>query len=340
MEVSYFNPFKVVTLEESLDIQQLQEVAHMFPEVVGVALRNAVECPVEISLITDSIKKHQLFTKRRPFLFASCVIWILILLVKTLVGFHLAKLYQETFETKSRTVQSYIDTYSAIKDAEAEQKKSVDKTTAINDILTLRGRWTTLYNTLQKAKPIDIWLDYVNPINKPIIDPNTVAEVREEDTPQNDDIIFQEPGSGSSSQAAAGKVEWLDIRGHCVTIPESERKKGSDEDVFVRRIFTDSQFEILAGLIKERDDLAAAKNLGTMSDKFDELHSAIEAGNRINLTTNLPQALVDALRILPAFSDDPSETRVVTYQLNANFQNVKTFQIQVKLTPPISTVLP
>src|SRR5687768_4916573 len=47
--VDYFNPFRNVQLDPSIDIEDLAKVAHAFGEVVGLGLRNVAQCPVELN---------------------------------------------------------------------------------------------------------------------------------------------------------------------------------------------------------------------------------------------------------------------------------------------------
>ena len=60
--------------------------------------------------------------------------------------------------------------------------------------------------------------------------------------------------------------------------------------------------------------------------------------NRVTQSTQLPELLVSAIRDLPAFSDDPEETRILELQTRekSGFRNLSSFRIQVKLVTPIS----
>src|SRR4051812_17101697 len=54
--VEYFNPFRNITIEPTIDLEDLAKVAHSFGEVVGLGLRNLAQCPVELNLIPKSIR--------------------------------------------------------------------------------------------------------------------------------------------------------------------------------------------------------------------------------------------------------------------------------------------
>src|SRR6476659_8325419 len=64
--VEYFNPFRNITLEPTIDLEDLAKVAHSFGEVVGLGLRNLAQCPVELNLVPKSIRRKQAFNQKKP----------------------------------------------------------------------------------------------------------------------------------------------------------------------------------------------------------------------------------------------------------------------------------
>src|SRR4051812_5857377 len=69
--VEYFNPFRNITIEPTIDLEDLAKVAHSFGEVVGLGLRNLAQCPVELNLIPKSIRSKQLFRQKLPYFAAT-----------------------------------------------------------------------------------------------------------------------------------------------------------------------------------------------------------------------------------------------------------------------------
>src|SRR5512133_233303 len=61
ISVDYFNPFRNVQIDPSIDLEDLAKVAHHFGEIVGLGLRNVAQCPVELNLVPKSILKRQQF---------------------------------------------------------------------------------------------------------------------------------------------------------------------------------------------------------------------------------------------------------------------------------------
>jgi type IV pilus assembly protein PilM len=71
ISVEYFNPFRKVTVDAALDLPELAKAAHSCGELVGLALRNVAQCPVELNLIPKSIRARETFNARKPFFFAT-----------------------------------------------------------------------------------------------------------------------------------------------------------------------------------------------------------------------------------------------------------------------------
>jgi len=69
--VEYFNPFRNVQIDPSVNLEELARVAHSLGEVVGLSLRNLAHCPVELNLIPASTRKMQSFNEKKPYLIAT-----------------------------------------------------------------------------------------------------------------------------------------------------------------------------------------------------------------------------------------------------------------------------
>src|SRR5437870_6809868 len=67
LPVEYFNPFRNVRIDPSIDLEELAKVAHSLGEVVGLGLRNVAQCPVEMNLMPESTLKWQAFNQKKPY---------------------------------------------------------------------------------------------------------------------------------------------------------------------------------------------------------------------------------------------------------------------------------
>jgi type IV pilus assembly protein PilM len=71
LPVEYFNPFRNVQIDPSINLDELAAVAHSFGEVVGLGLRNLARCPVELNLMPKRSIERQAFNRKKPYLLAS-----------------------------------------------------------------------------------------------------------------------------------------------------------------------------------------------------------------------------------------------------------------------------
>ncbi len=67
VDVDYLNPFINVTVGGRADVEKVGEEFFGLGEVVGLALRRAGTCPVEINLMPPNLVQRKIFRKRIPF---------------------------------------------------------------------------------------------------------------------------------------------------------------------------------------------------------------------------------------------------------------------------------
>ena len=158
MEVTYLNAFQVVNKGSGIDLENLAQMAHLFPEIVGVALRHAYPCPVEISLTTRDIKSEGNIRRRVPFIWASCLVWLLILGVWGLMDLYQVKLLDKSIATEEKQNFTLVKLQQDIDLANSDQKKFQRLYDSVKSSLELRYQWDAFLNALQWAKPIDVWL--------------------------------------------------------------------------------------------------------------------------------------------------------------------------------------
>src|SRR5947207_3431760 len=98
LPVEYFNPFRNIQIDTSIDLEELAKVAHSFGEVVGLGLRNVAQCPVEMNLMPKSSLKRQQFNQKKPYFIAT--IFSLVAVVLAYGGFYarIADIKREALE--------------------------------------------------------------------------------------------------------------------------------------------------------------------------------------------------------------------------------------------------
>jgi type IV pilus assembly protein PilM len=96
--VEYFNPFRSVQIDPSINLEELARVAHSLGEVVGLGLRNLAHCPVELNLMPESTLNWVQFNQKKPYLMASAFSLVLIVFAAGFIYQKLSGTYQDELQ--------------------------------------------------------------------------------------------------------------------------------------------------------------------------------------------------------------------------------------------------
>lgn len=260
--VDYLNSFQVVGISDHVDKVALTDVAHVFVEVIGLALRHVVDCPIEISLIPDAIKRIRELNAKKPYFYATCASLILCLLltlwgVERRLGFDKQRV--EIAKGEVTKTSSLVDQVGkAMGELKSEEKKYDDALA----ILKARQKWINILNELQKVLPDRVWLTSIE--GQTDKEAEQASEKRRErgrrrsqDAPP-DDLFGGSPFGAEAfgpMEGGARKQEekivkqdivWLKLEGHSLIMKKDEllvemlRKRLADS-----KLFTDNQEEII-----------------------------------------------------------------------------------------------
>ncbi len=156
--VEYFNPFKNIAISPDIDKERLADIAHMFSEPIGLALRHLMTCPVEISLVPQSLQRYIEFKGKIPYFYASAASLLLCLLV-TFFGFskqleiaNAKKKVAQEFLQKTKTI------VSKLRNAESEFSSAKAEYEEASKFLNDRKLWPNILNQVEAILPDDVWL--------------------------------------------------------------------------------------------------------------------------------------------------------------------------------------
>lgn len=164
MEVVYLNPFQAIVLDDSINRESFQEVAHMFAGVIGLGMRHFISCPVELSLVPESQRLQSDFSHRKPWLMAAASILSLLPLLywggemSRLGGIHAIN------EKLGRILSANKKTESDIKGQLDKAAKSKSDLTEVMALVQERGKLNNVYRELAKANMPYIWVNRMDPL--------------------------------------------------------------------------------------------------------------------------------------------------------------------------------
>lgn len=166
-EVDYFNPLRNVAVGGDLDIEQVGRDAHTFGELVGLALRGAGSCPMELNLRPAGAVRAAKVAAQRPYMIAAGV------LALATVGAwwqYLDRAAAKTLEAKDRIEQQVnaLTPYKAAIDRAVSQTASAEQAArpllkAVSD----RDYWLRVINDINTRLPSRyIWITSFRPPTK------------------------------------------------------------------------------------------------------------------------------------------------------------------------------
>jgi hypothetical protein len=169
--VEYFNPFRNIQIAPSVQIEELEKVAHSFGEVVGLGLRNLAQCPVELNLVPKSIRTRQQFDQKKPYFIAAIFSLVLVVFAYGMFYNQVAKVKQASLEDLSTKLQPLQASVSQLEEQENRIKSTTNEIQKLTDYLQDEFYWpdtlaqirSVLVRAEDKAtqpgRPVGVWIE-------------------------------------------------------------------------------------------------------------------------------------------------------------------------------------
>ncbi len=164
LPVEFFNPLRNVAVAPSAPVAEMTRSTHLLGELVGLALRTATACPMELNLRPEKVTRRHDFEKRRPMLVmaAACV-------VLALLGW--AGYYARAARVMHESVNQLQTKIDMMQAAEGQLAKLKKQTTSLDNVATPliavvddRSFWVELLGDLNARLPKhDIWITELIP---------------------------------------------------------------------------------------------------------------------------------------------------------------------------------
>ncbi len=164
LPVEYFNPFRNVGVGGDVDVESVARHAHGLGEIVGLGLRGAADCPMELNLRPASVIRQQRLAGRKPALMLSGLAVLL-----ALAGWWIYFLIGT--DTKTRVLE---DVKTQVASLQAFEKKFKQAGRQMNDLNAIaeplaqvteeREFWVGLTEEIHQRLPKEfIWLTSMEP---------------------------------------------------------------------------------------------------------------------------------------------------------------------------------
>src|SRR6266566_4576726 len=216
--IEFFNPLRNVAVAHAAPVNELTRSAHLLGELVGLALRSASACPMELNLPPAVVVRRQELEKRRPFFVMAAAGVILALLGW---GFYYARAAQVARfgAAKITNINVPMQAAEAKIDKLRKQAGSLDAVAAplaaaIND----RFFWIEILEDLNARLPKqDIWITELVPMSggKAVgVDEKRAAEIAATPT-----VVAR---STTKGQAGSAAIDGVLLRGLYLFNPKQQ----------------------------------------------------------------------------------------------------------------------
>jgi len=163
VEVDYLNPFVNVAVGPDVDVDRINDDLQNMGEVVGLALRKALTCPVEINLMPPDLVARKAFRRRIPF-FAMAAMGVVLTMLCWWVYFHRMGAMSHS---RCSDIKTEIDQFGRLKkmlkSANSKHEASAMQLNEIADIVNVRTRWSELISSIQKCMQPGMWIVSLDP---------------------------------------------------------------------------------------------------------------------------------------------------------------------------------
>ena len=190
ISVDYFNPFRNVQIDPSIDLEELAKVAHAFGEIVGLGLRNVAQCPVELNLVPKSIRKRQQFDQKKPYFIAAIFSLVLVVFAYGWFFDRVAQVKASSLEEIKRQLEPLEAKERDLQKNEGQIKTTKEQADALMDKVRWRLFWPDVLNelrtilvstekTVEEARPgyrVGVWLETFGTASAANAQPETQEE--------------------------------------------------------------------------------------------------------------------------------------------------------------------
>jgi type IV pilus assembly protein PilM len=162
--VDYLDPFQNVVVSRNLDLDEVSQDLHKLSEVVGLGLRQAGECPIELNLMPGEFSAAKDFKKKQPVILVSMVL-ILVSLLAWCFSFYQKSVHAQSELGRVETKFRQLDGDQKILRVQQQAKQGLeDKIGVINQVADQRGNWVEISDAIRGAMPASLWVYSIEPV--------------------------------------------------------------------------------------------------------------------------------------------------------------------------------
>lgn len=165
VEVDYLNPFLNVAVSSNIDSEEIGETAHLLGEVVGLALRRTLPCPIELDLMPAKVQEQKAFRKKQPLLIASMLFVVIAVILWGVYFYQMGSLAKQRAENINQRLQSLTSLENRMKGEEAALTDVRNRVEEIGAEIGKRSSWVELLEDVHSALVEGMWLSSLESVD-------------------------------------------------------------------------------------------------------------------------------------------------------------------------------
>lgn len=162
-DVEYLNPFAHAPVSERIDTEQIQGELHLLGEVVGLALRRACVCPVEINLMPPDLVARKAFRRRQPYFALAAGAVAMIMVCWWVYAQRMTGVRTRQAETVTADVAGLRSVARKLMEATKGKEQAAARLAQLTDVASLRSQWLKLLAAAHACMLEGMWITEVTP---------------------------------------------------------------------------------------------------------------------------------------------------------------------------------
>ncbi len=163
VDVEYLNPFSAVSVAESIDADRVNRDLQSLGEIVGLALRRALTCPVEINLMPPDLVARKAFRRRQPFFAMSAAGIVLTMLCWWVYFNRMGRMFEDRVNDVSAEVKAFQLLTAELNRASDEREEAVQRLGDVAGVIGMRRSWGEILNAVHRCMQEGMWVVELKP---------------------------------------------------------------------------------------------------------------------------------------------------------------------------------
>jgi type IV pilus assembly protein PilM len=164
VDVEAMNPLANIPIGRGLVPEQVAGDAHMLGQIVGLGLRKALKCPVEINLMPPDLVATKVLRRRQPFFALSAIGVALVMLCWWVYTERMTDEFAKRVQNVDARIEVLSTVNSQLSHAVKEKAESGRKLDALVSIVGSRTAWLEILDELNSCMLDGMWIKSLKPV--------------------------------------------------------------------------------------------------------------------------------------------------------------------------------